>query len=86
MHHNTVRCIGMAKRKGDIPQVRLSFSISQPDSCRLQSIADRLEVSLAWVVRRAATEFLERHELEAEADLRSVLYSKPAGGGFAKDK
>ena len=86
MHHNTVRCIEMAKRKSEDPPVRLSFSISQQDSGRLQSIADRLEVSLAWVVRRATTEFLERHEPEAEADLRSVLYSKSNGGGFAKDK
>ncbi|MBA3724862.1 MAG: CopG family transcriptional regulator [Armatimonadetes bacterium] len=71
----------MAKRKSDIPQVRLSFTISQEDSERLQGIADRLEVSLAWVVRRATTEFLERQGSEPEGALRGVLYSKSTGGG-----
>jgi hypothetical protein len=71
----------MAKRKREEPVVRASVTISEQDCTRLQEIADALEVSLSWVVRRACTEFLERHQSESASDLRLVLYPKSTGGG-----
>lgn len=74
----------MAKRKKEEPVVRASVTISEQDCVRLQEIADALEVSLAWVMRRACTEFLERHQSESPSDLRLVLYPTSTGGGHLK--
>lgn len=70
----------MAKRKKEESVVRLSVSMSEKDSARLQGIADSLGVSLSWVVRRASSEFLERHASDSDADLRSVLRPLISGG------
>ena len=74
----------MANRKREDPVVRASVTISEQDCARLQEIADTLEVSLSWVMRRACSEFLERHKSESMSDLRLVLYPKSIGGGTLK--
>ena len=70
----------MAKRKREEPVVRASVTLSEQDCVRLQEIADALEVSLSWVMRRACAEFLERHQSESAKDLRLVLYPNLTGG------
>jgi predicted transcriptional regulator len=40
---------------------RLTLSLSGGDYDRLQALADKGEVSISWVVRRAIEDYLHRH-------------------------
>jgi predicted transcriptional regulator len=39
---------------------RVTVSLAQPDKAKLERIAEKKRGSLAWVVRDAITEYLER--------------------------
>jgi hypothetical protein len=53
--------VGMPRPKGRKPSVRLSVSVSATDHAELARFAEARDLSLAWVVRRAISDFVERH-------------------------
>lgn len=48
--------------------IRTTVSLSPEQLQRLQQIADQHGLSLAWIVRQAVSEFLERTEKRGEFD------------------
>lgn len=76
----------MARKKREEAVVRASLTLNEQDCSRLREIADSLEVSLAWVLRRACSEYLERHQLDSEGDSREGLVLRPLGGGPSKSQ
>ncbi|WP_366937838.1 ribbon-helix-helix protein, CopG family [Phreatobacter sp.] len=50
---------------------RVTVSVKRGDYDALNAIADRDDVSVSWVVRKAIQDFLSRH--------RQVTYRKPEG-------
>lgn len=52
----------MPRPKGRRVPVRMSVSIDGGTHATLLRLADRHDVSLAWMVRRALTEFIERQD------------------------
>lgn len=59
----------MSRPKGKKPSVRLSVSVHPTDHAELARIAEARELSLAWVVRRAIADYVERHRDAAQGDL-----------------
>lgn len=58
--------------------VRVTVSLQGRDHAALSDLAERHDVSLSWLVRRAVTEFVQRH---GRGDGRLVLHpSNPDGG------
>jgi len=51
----------MARPKSSKRSVRLSVSLDEDDHKAVKDMADTMDLSTAWVVRRAVSEFLERH-------------------------
>jgi len=51
----------MARPKSNKRSVRLSVSLDEDDHKAVRDMADAMDLSTAWVVRRAVSEFLERH-------------------------
>ncbi len=51
----------MARPKGKKPTVRLSISLDPADHAELSRLAARHELSVAWMVRKAVSEFVERN-------------------------
>ena len=43
---------------------RITVSLSNSDHAALSTLADRCDVSLSWITRKAITEFLERYSNE----------------------
>jgi hypothetical protein len=66
---------GMARPKGRKPSVRLSVSVSATDHAELARFAEARDLSLAWVVRRAISDFVERHRDDVQAEARVLLSS-----------
>lgn len=57
--------------------VRLSVSLSERDHARLINTANEMDVSLAWVARRAISQWLDAYERDPEHNL-IVRAFKPA--------
>ncbi|MGK9231952.1 ribbon-helix-helix protein, CopG family [Inquilinus limosus] len=62
----------MARPRGQRQAVRLSVTLDERDHATIQRLAADLDLSTAWLVRRAISEFVARHgaELEPELPLR----------------
>ena len=60
----------MARPKGKKVAARLSVGLSQPQYVALTALAEQNEATVAWVIRRAIAEFLERHGPSALSALR----------------
>ena len=55
--------------EGRKPSVRLSVSVSASDHAELARFAEAQDLSLAWVVRRAISDFVERHRYDVQGEL-----------------
>ena len=51
----------MARPKSNRRTVRLSVTLDEDDYKVVREMAEAMDLSTAWVVRRAVTEFIERH-------------------------
>ena len=51
----------MARPKGKKPAVRLSISLDATDHAELTRLAEQHDLSVAWVVRKAVSEFIARN-------------------------
>lgn len=51
----------MARPKSNKRSVRLSVTLDERDHKAVKEMADSLDLSTAWIVRRAVSEFVERH-------------------------
>ena len=69
----------MSRPKGKKPSVRLSVSVSANDHAELARFAEARDLSLAWVVRRAISDFVEYHRDETQGELH-LLRGSRAGG------
>lgn len=65
----------MANKKREEPVIRVTVGLDQSDHDRLSRIAGSAGVSLAWMMRRAVREFVERVETESNV----VMTLSPAG-------
>jgi hypothetical protein len=61
--------MGMSRPKGRKPSVRLSVSVSATDHAELARFADARDLSLACVVRRAISDFVDRHRDDVQGEL-----------------
>lgn len=59
----------MARPKGKKPSIRLSISMNLTDHAELVRIAEARDLSMAWVVRRAIADFVERHREASQQEL-----------------
>ena len=59
----------MPRPKGKRLPVRLSVSMDAAVHAKLSRLADRQDVSLAWMIRKALAELIERREGEEQAEL-----------------
>lgn len=66
----------MARPKGKKVAARLSVGLSKPQHAALTALAEQNEATVAWLVRRAVTEFLERHKKLTDSPLNSPISSK----------
>ena len=68
----------MARPKGKKVAARLSVGLSQPQYAALTALADQNEATVAWLIRRAVAEFLERHGFSSQSALHlSQRTTKP---------
>ena len=47
-----------------VAKTRFSVALDEQEYAELSAIAEKHRVSMAWLVRHAVTEFLERHKSE----------------------
>ena len=66
----------MARPKGKKPAVRLSVSLDPADHAELLRLAEQHDLSVAWVVRKAVSEFVARN-----ADHDQPVLPLQRGGG-----
>lgn len=59
----------MTRPRGKKPSVRLSVSVNATDHAELTRFAHARDLSLAWVVRRAISDFVERHRDDLQGEL-----------------
>lgn len=59
----------MARPKGKKDSVRFTVSLDSQVHAKLVRIAESNDLSLSWAVRRAVTEFVERHDTSQQAEL-----------------
>lgn len=59
----------MANKKRDEPVIRVTVGLDQSDHDQLARIAEGAGVSLAWMMRRAAQEFIEPVEINMKDPL-----------------
>ena len=59
----------MARPRGHKDSVRLSVSLESQDHSVISRMAADLNLSAAWLVRRAVSEFVSRYEESAQAEL-----------------
>jgi hypothetical protein len=59
----------MARPKGNRYPVRLSVSIDAADHAAISKLAADLNLSAAWVVRKAVSEFVSRNCAEEQREL-----------------
>lgn len=65
----------MGRPRTDRKIARISVSLDDQDYQVLREIADKNDVSAAWIVRRAVADFLDRNAAEQQG----VLPAKVAG-------
>lgn len=70
----------MARPRGNRRVARLTVSFDEQVHTVLAELARRQDVSVAWIVRRAVTEFIGRHERsgQPELPLRRTTFSPGA--------
>jgi hypothetical protein len=51
----------MANKRKDKPLRRVTVSVDRDDYAALEHLAERRDVTTAWLIRRAMREFLERY-------------------------
>ena len=66
----------MARPRSQKNAVRLSVSLDPHDHLEICRIAADLNLSAAWLVRRAVSEFVVRYERSAQAELPLKLHTK----------
>lgn len=59
----------MPRPRGKRAPVRLSVGMDPTSHAKLCRLADRNDVSLAWVIRKAIADFIERQELDDQTEL-----------------
>ncbi|MCX8999999.1 ribbon-helix-helix protein, CopG family [Rhizobiaceae bacterium BDR2-2] len=59
----------MARPRGQKHPVRLSVSLDEKDHAVISRLAADMNLSAAWVVRRAVSEFVARHDDGAQSEL-----------------
>ena len=59
----------MPRPRGKRVTVRLSVGLNPASHAKLSRLADRNDVSLAWMIRKAIADFIERHEEDSQAEL-----------------
>lgn len=72
--------IGLNRSKNPKSSVRLSVSLDQSEYAELSKLAASLDLSAAWMIRRAVSEFVARHRDGIETDLPL----RPPGTGAGK--
>lgn len=80
----------MARSKPKKQSVRLSVSLAEDEYAELTRLGKELDLSAAWMIRRAVSEFVARNRegIEPDLPLRSaeseVNSKKQAGGSGGK--
>jgi Ribbon-helix-helix protein, copG family len=69
----------MSRPRGKKPSVRLSVSVNATDHAELARFAQARDLSVAWVVRRAISDFVERHHDELQGELHLPRGHSPEG-------
>jgi len=59
----------MARPRENRKTVRLTVSLNEQAHATLSVLAKRQDVSVAWIVRRAVSEFIEHQEHPAQPEL-----------------
>ena len=59
----------MPRPRGRRAPVRLSVGLDPGSHAKLSQLAERNDVSLAWMARKAITDFIERQEEGDQAEL-----------------
>lgn len=59
----------MPRPRGKRAPIRLSVSLDEASHAKLSRLADRYDVSLAWIIRKAIAEFIDRQEENDQAEL-----------------
>ena len=59
----------MSRLRGKRAPVRLSVGLDTATHAKLSRLADRNDVSLAWMIRKAIADFIERQEEDDQAEL-----------------
>ncbi len=59
----------MARPRGQKHPVRHSVSMDEKDHAAISRLAADMNLSAAWIVRRAVSEFVARHEDGAQTEL-----------------
>lgn len=59
----------MPRPRGKRAPVRLSVGLDPASYARLSWLANRHDVSLAWMIRKAVADFIERQEEDDQAEL-----------------
>jgi hypothetical protein len=60
----------MPRPKGKKVAARLSVGLSEPQHAALTALAEQNEATVAWLIRRAVAEFLQRHGSKTAPALR----------------
>ena len=77
----------MPRAKSKKQNVRLSVTLDEGEYVELTRLGEELDLSAAWMIRRAVSEFIARHRHSIEADLplrrpdSRLAGAKKAGGG-----
>lgn len=59
----------MARPKGQKHPIRLSVSLDEKDHAVISRLAADMNLSTAWIVRRAVSEFVARHDGDPQSKL-----------------
>ena len=59
----------MPRPKGKKPAIRFTVSLDPGDHAELSRLADDHDLSVAWMVRRAVLEFVERNRADGQSEL-----------------
>jgi hypothetical protein len=74
----------MARPKGNRKEARLSVSFDASDYAQLSALAARLDVSVAWLIRRAVHELIGREREIAESPELPLLRHRAPQRGAAQ--
>jgi hypothetical protein len=64
--------VTMARPRGQKHPVRLSVSLEEKDHAAISRLAADMNISTAWIVRRAVAEFVERYQSGTQSELPLV--------------